>query len=1451
MALQLRRGLDADRIRIKFAPGELVYATDTKKLYVGDGTTLGGNEVSLNDSDVTAVVAGSQTPVIQAVVNKEYVDNLNINAVELDGYGRSYYRNYNNLTNTPTVLDSADVSSIIAATNTDSSNITNLILSTVDTDYTQSIIGNTSIGTLSDVDLSNIAADRILKWDGSKFVAASAAAGGAGIQLTDLSVIDSSQYGSLTYNTLTGEFNFQSITDSDILALVDSAYVQARQSVFDSNDVASVVDSAYIQARQIRLDSAEVVDLIDSAYVQARQIKLDSAEVISLIDSDYIQSRVTLDGVGIDSATAASIADFRIAVLGFDSQEALEIAQGAIAATDTHDSALVLSQILETITSTYIQSRQTTYDFETDYAPLIDSDFIENRRPAETIIAVGNSGSSGYTFTGDGFPSTSGNNPVIYLQRGLQYKFQVNAIGHPFYIKTTQTTGTGSQYTDGVVNNGTQSGTIYFTVPMDAPDRLYYICQYHSAMKGTFVINSQSGVDSAAVSSIINDVSSLNLETITADSARFADNAKVIFGTDSDLKIYHDGSNSYIVNDGSGALINQADGFYVRSADGNKTGILSAPSGATTLYYDNNAKVATASTGITVTGTMVADSAVIGGNRVLTIADDTHDSAAVLGQINATVNQSFINQFDTHDSVSVQTQIDSNFANGIIVSSIDSDLLVNGKITSTGTINTTDGYLMDGYNSFKFSTNDSSSFAIGPHALQNWAQTNSGWNNIAIGIRALRDQTGNGSNIAIGADAQREATGFFNVAVGRLSLRTNTSNRNVAVGDYAAGEYTGQYGVAMGYSALYNGGSGARNTALGAFSMSAGSGSYNTATGYASLENITTGGEYNVALGYFAGNDLTTGFRNTVVGSWALDGATDAQENTVIGSSAMGNSTTGTKNVAVGRSAGVDIVGDFNTVLGADAGTSLTTGSNLTVVGYNAEPSSDSATNEITLGDTNVTTLRVPGAGFDVVSGTGTFTGNVIGATPTASNHLTTKAYVDAIDTHDSTAVSNQIIAEVKTTINNAYLRSAFSGGTGITYDSSTGEIAIGQSVETTDTVTFATLNVTDLNVTGTQTVTNTQSLSVNDPFIHLAEGNDSGDAVDIGFIGHYYDGDVRHTGLVRDATTGDYILFDGLIDSGLDSSVRPNAIDTNKPGYTLANIGVGTITGSLTGNVTGNVTGTVSDISNHSTTDLSEGDNLYYLKSRVDSDIALKVDQTFVDNLAVNYSSLTGTPVFGSGLTDQSGTIIIGPDQVKATMIDFGTGANQVSTDDVVEGSSNLYYTDAKVATYVDAAYVQGKIDQSFIDTFDTHDSVAIQNMINTTIAATDTHDSTAIVNQIRDYVNTNIDQAFIDGFDTHDSTAIANQARDVINTNVTQSFVNALNIDAGTLDGQDGTYYLNFNNLNNVPTILDSNEVIGVIEANPQYESDRVAVQIDSAVATAGYLTEEEVTALVIALG
>ena len=46
MALQIRRGTAAQRTSITPAAGELLYTTDTKLVYVGDGTTAGGNIIS-------------------------------------------------------------------------------------------------------------------------------------------------------------------------------------------------------------------------------------------------------------------------------------------------------------------------------------------------------------------------------------------------------------------------------------------------------------------------------------------------------------------------------------------------------------------------------------------------------------------------------------------------------------------------------------------------------------------------------------------------------------------------------------------------------------------------------------------------------------------------------------------------------------------------------------------------------------------------------------------------------------------------------------------------------------------------------------------------------------------------------------------------------------------------------------------------------------------------------------------------------------------------------------------------------------------------------------------------------------------------------------------------------------------------------------------------------------
>jgi len=112
----------------------------------------------------------------------------------------------------------------------------------------------------------------------------------------------------------------------------------------------------------------------------------------------------------------------------------------------------------------------------------LDSDQIVSL--PETTFAVVNGGSSQYAFTGDGF-SSSANNPTLYLTRGKTYKFNVNASGHPFQIRVSNG---GSAYNDGVINNGAQVGSVFFTPDMDAPNSLVYQCTNHSGMVGDIVI---------------------------------------------------------------------------------------------------------------------------------------------------------------------------------------------------------------------------------------------------------------------------------------------------------------------------------------------------------------------------------------------------------------------------------------------------------------------------------------------------------------------------------------------------------------------------------------------------------------------------------------------------------------------------------------------------------------------------------------------------------------------------------------------------------------------------------------------------------------------------------------------------------------------------------------------------------------------------------------------------
>ena len=143
-------------------------------------------------------------------------------------------------------------------------------------------------------------------------------------------------------------------------------------------------------------------------------------------------------------------------------------------------------------------------------------------------------------------------------------------------------------------------------------------------------------------------------------------------------------------------------------------------------------------------------------------------------------------------------------------------------------------------------------------------------------------------------------------------------------------------------------------------------------------------------------------------------------------------------------------------------------------------------------------------------------------------------------------------------------VRAHFSGSSGVTYNSGTGAITIGQAVGTTDSVTFAGLyasgNVVvggNFTVNGTTTTVNSTNTTVTDPLIMLNTGASS-NANDLGFI-------------FERGSTGNNaaIIWDESEDKFKLGTTTDSAGQTGN-----LTVSTGNLIANIEGNVTGNVSG-------------------------------------------------------------------------------------------------------------------------------------------------------------------------------------------------------------------------------------------------------------------------------------
>ena len=94
---------------------------------------------------------------------------------------------------------------------------------------------------------------------------------------------------------------------------------------------------------------------------------------------------------------------------------------------------------------------------------------------------------------------------------------------------------------------------------------------------------------------------------ITANAGiALPDNQKATFGASDDLQIYHDGSHSYISDQGTGNIVVKGNNFRVYNAAEDKLMFAGNNGADSYIYYDGSAKLRTTATGIDVTGTVTA-----------------------------------------------------------------------------------------------------------------------------------------------------------------------------------------------------------------------------------------------------------------------------------------------------------------------------------------------------------------------------------------------------------------------------------------------------------------------------------------------------------------------------------------------------------------------------------------------------------------------------------------------------------------------------------------------------------------------------------------------------------------------------------------------------------------------------------------------------------------------------
>ena len=474
--IQLRRGIASSWTSSNpiLASGEVGIETDTNKIKIGDGSS------NWTELDYFADVYAASASII-AYINSEIGDLIDSAPALLDtlnelaaaiGDDPSFFSNI------ATTINSASATAYASASAYTNAQINALTTSDIEEGsrlyFTNQRALDATAGATSSA--SAYALSQANSYSNSASAAAYASASantlsqinaltttdieeGTNKYFTNQRAIDAA---SATYILQTSQ---QSIINTASAAAVTAVLDGAPGALDTLNELAAALgDNPDILSTFITSNTASATYLTQADYASASPNFATDAELASAI--------VTASAAAVVYADALTTADIAENTnLYFTNERAVN------AGSATYILQSSQQGIINSASATAYASASAYTNSEIN--ALTTNDIPEPTVAGNETFTVTNSGTGAYVVA-------AVNNPTFNLVKGNTYTFVINASGHPFWIQSASGGySSGNIYSTGTTNLGTDNGTITWTIPLNAPNTLYYACQFHSSMQGT------------------------------------------------------------------------------------------------------------------------------------------------------------------------------------------------------------------------------------------------------------------------------------------------------------------------------------------------------------------------------------------------------------------------------------------------------------------------------------------------------------------------------------------------------------------------------------------------------------------------------------------------------------------------------------------------------------------------------------------------------------------------------------------------------------------------------------------------------------------------------------------------------------------------------------------------------------------------------------------------------